>query len=50
MPPSEATWEPVEEFRIAHPSFQLEDELFPKEGRDVMIGRSYQRKRHHSSG
>jgi hypothetical protein len=43
MPPSEATWEPVEEFRVAHPSFQLEDELFPTEGRDVMIGRSYQR-------
>jgi hypothetical protein len=28
MPPSEATWEQVDEFRAAHPSFQLEDELF----------------------
>jgi hypothetical protein len=38
MPASEATWEPVEEFHVAHPSFQLEDELFPEEGRDVMVG------------
>ena len=30
MPVSEATWEPVPAFREAHPSFQLEDELFPK--------------------
>jgi hypothetical protein len=48
MPPSDATWEPVDEFRAAHPSFQLEDELFSEGGRDVMIGQTYQRKRRHS--
>jgi len=44
MPASEATWEHREEFQAAHPDFQLEDELFP-EGRDVMVGNTYQRKR-----
>jgi hypothetical protein len=44
MPPSEATWEQVDEFCASHPSFQLEDELF-SEGGDVMVGRTYQRKR-----
>ena len=44
MPTSEATWEPVDGFRQAHPSFQLEDELFSKEGRDVMIGKTYERR------
>jgi hypothetical protein len=48
MPPSEATWEQLDEFRAAHPSFQLEDELFSEGGRDVMVGRTYQRKRRHS--
>jgi hypothetical protein len=43
MPVSEATWEPVPAFREAYPSFQLEDELFPEEGRDVMVGKTYQR-------
>jgi len=33
---------------VAHPDFQLEDELFPEEGRDVMVGRTYQRKRRNS--
>jgi hypothetical protein len=28
----EATWEPVEAFRTAHLSFQLEDKLFPERG------------------
>jgi formylglycine-generating enzyme required for sulfatase activity len=32
MPPSEATWEQVDEFHAAHPSFQLEDELFSEGG------------------
>ena len=45
MPASEATWEHREEFRAAHPDLQLEDELFPEEGRDVMVGNTYQRKR-----
>jgi hypothetical protein len=30
MPASEATWEPVDAFHAAHPSFQLKDELFPE--------------------
>ena len=45
MPASEATWEHREEFQAAHPDLQLEDELFPEEGRDVMVGNTYQRKR-----
>jgi hypothetical protein len=44
MPASEATWEQAEEFRAAHPDFQLEDELFPKEGSDVMYGKTYARR------
>jgi len=44
MPVSEATWEPVPAFREAHPSFQLEDELFPEGGRDVMVGKTYERR------
>ena len=50
LPVSDSTWELVDEFRAAHPSFQLEDELFQKEGRDVMVGRTYERKRRLSSG
>ena len=45
LPASEATWESVTEFRAAHPEFQLEDELFPEEGRDVMVGVTYERTR-----
>jgi hypothetical protein len=48
LPATEATWEDAVEFRASYPSFQLEDELFSKEGRDVMVGRTYQRRR--SSG
>jgi hypothetical protein len=39
MPVSEATWEPVPAFREAHPSFQLEDELFPEGGGERCYGR-----------
>jgi hypothetical protein len=28
LPPSESTWEDVEEFRKLYPQFELEDELF----------------------
>jgi hypothetical protein len=39
---SEATWEPVDDFKTRFPEFQLEDELFVGEGRDVMVGKVYQ--------
>jgi hypothetical protein len=45
LPTQEATWEKVEEFRDAYPDFQLEDELFPEGGRDVMVGNVYERRR-----
>jgi len=45
LPSAEATWEPVDVFREAHPTFQLEDELFVDGGRDVMVGQVYQRRR-----
>jgi hypothetical protein len=32
MSAADATWEPLEGFRAAHPSFQLEDELFVEGG------------------
>ncbi len=41
---SEASWENEVEFRRRYPAFQLEDELFPKDGRDVMVGITYQRR------
>lgn len=45
LPDSDATWEPVAEFRRQYPFFQLEDELFAEEGRDVMWGNVYTRRR-----
>jgi transcriptional regulator GlxA family with amidase domain len=42
------TWEEAAEFRASYPSFQLEDELFSKEGRDVMVECTYQRRRRSS--
>ena len=44
LPDTEATWEPVEEFRGLFPAFQLEDELFVEGGRDVMTGKVYHRR------
>jgi len=45
FPSSEATWEPVPEFQLSYPNFQLEDKLFSEETRDVMVGRVYERRR-----
>jgi hypothetical protein len=41
---SEATWEPLARFRESYPNFQLEDELFLEEPRDVMVGVQYMRR------
>ena len=35
LPADDATWEPRESFVERYPDFQLEDELFPEERRDV---------------
>jgi hypothetical protein len=43
--PASATWEDVDSFRAKFPAFQLEDELPLEEGRDVMWGRTYVRRR-----
>lgn len=40
-----ATWEDVAPFRAQYPEFQLGDELVLEEGRDVMVGRKYARRR-----
>lgn len=44
-PAADATWENVDDFARRYPTFQLEDELNPKEGRDVMVGIVYERRR-----
>ncbi|KAK1683724.1 hypothetical protein QYE76_044572 [Lolium multiflorum] len=44
LPSEDATWEKLEEFQQHFPDVQLEDELFEKAGRDVMVGISYSRK------
>jgi hypothetical protein len=38
-------WEDEAEFRRRCPAFQLEDELFPKVGRDVVVGIVYNRRK-----
>ena len=43
--PASATWEDVEPFVAKYPEFQLEDELPLDGGRDVMVGRTYTRRR-----
>jgi len=43
--PASATWEDAEAFTDKYPDFQLEDELSSEEGRDVMWGRTYVRRR-----
>jgi len=50
LPASDATWEPVPDFREAYPSFQLADELFPEGGRDVMVGKTYERRKAREQG
>jgi transposase InsO family protein len=44
LPEAAATWEPLPAFRAAHPSFQLEDELFVEGGRIVTSGNVFYRK------
>ena len=45
MSSGEATWETVDSFRSEYPVFQLEDELFFEEARDVMVSKVYHRRR-----
>jgi hypothetical protein len=40
-----ATWEDVEPFCAKYSEFQLKDELLLDGGRDVMVGRTYSRRR-----
>jgi hypothetical protein len=46
-PAASTTWEDLEDFQERYPSFQLEDELLVKGGRDVMWGRQYSRRQRH---
>lgn len=41
LPPSAASWEDMDQFRLRYPAFQLEDELLLEGWRDVMWGRVY---------
>ncbi|XP_071678170.1 uncharacterized protein [Lolium perenne] len=45
LPEDEATWEKLEDLRQQFPEVQLEDELFEKAGRDVMVGLTYTRRK-----
>jgi len=44
-PLSSLTWEDWDTFRERFPTFQLENELVQEEGRDVMYGNTYSRRR-----
>ena len=44
-PAESATWEDLDIFREQYPTFQLEGELDFEEGRDVMYGQAYTRRR-----
>ena len=44
MTTKQATWEPLQKFKDQYPDHQLEDELFLKAGRDVMVGQTYKRR------
>jgi len=46
QPSAESSWEDAELFQKLYPTFQLEDELILQAGRDVMIGKTYTRRRH----
>jgi len=39
-----AAWVSLEDFKRLYPDFQLEDELLLQGGRDVMTGKTYQRR------
>jgi hypothetical protein len=50
---ADATWEKIDEFKEAHPEFQLEDELFSGEGGsvvDTFVGRVYSRRKKGPAG
>ena len=44
-PATETSWVTLAEFRELFPKFQLEDELLIQEGRDVMVGLQYSRRK-----
>jgi len=49
---SDCTWEKLDDFKEAYPEFQLEDELFRKEGgsvADAFVGITYRRTRRKDS-
>lgn len=38
---ADATWKPLNQFKLSYPNFQLEDELFLEDGRDFMVSIQY---------
>ena len=44
LPDTGASYEPLALFKEKFPSFQLKDELFSEEGRDVMVRLHYKRR------